>query len=79
MGLVILPFRPEITERLKRLLKNHQIKVATNPLRIVGNMLRSLKDKIDKFDQRGVVYTGCPTKKFIFKIFVTQKLVKIKQ
>ena len=22
---------------------------------------------------------GCPTKKFIFKIFVTQKLVKIKQ
>ena len=23
--------------------------------------------------------TGCPTKKFIFKIFVTQKLVKIKQ
>ena len=30
--------------------------MATNPLRIVGNMLRSLKDKIDKFDQRGVVY-----------------------
>ena len=25
------------------------------------------------------VSTGCPTKKFIFKIFVTQKLVKIKQ
>ena len=29
IGLVILPFIPGITERLKRLLKNHQIKVAT--------------------------------------------------
>ena len=55
-GLVILPFIPGITERLKRLLKNHQIKVATKPLRTVGNMLPSLKDKISKFDQRGVVY-----------------------
>ena len=56
IGLVILPFIPGITERLKRLLKNHQIKVATKPLRTVGNMLPSLKDKINKFDQRGVVY-----------------------
>ena len=56
IGLVILPFIPGITERLKRLLKNHQIKVATKPLRTVGNMLPSLKDRINKFDQRGVVY-----------------------
>ena len=42
IGLVILPFIPGITERLKRLLKNHQIKVATKPLRTVGNMLPSL-------------------------------------
>ena len=33
-----------------------QIKVATKPLHTVGNMLPSLKDKINKFDQRGVVY-----------------------
>ena len=52
IGLVILPFIPEITERLQRLLKNHQIKVATKPLRSVGNMLPSLKDRINKFDQR---------------------------
>ena len=51
-----MPFIPGITERLKRLLKNHQIKVATKPLRTVGNMLPSLKYKINKFDQRGVVY-----------------------
>ena len=56
IGLVILPFIPGITERLKRLLKNHQIKVATKPSRTGGNMLPSLKDKINKFDQRGVVY-----------------------
>ena len=37
-------------------MKNHQIKVATKPLRAVGNMLPSLKDKINKFDQRGIVY-----------------------
>ena len=51
IGLVVLPFIPVITERLKRLLKNHQIKVAAKPLRTVGNMLPSLKDKINKFDQ----------------------------
>ena len=51
-----MPFIPGITERLKRFLKNHQITVATKPLRTVGNMLPSLKDKINKFDQLGVVY-----------------------
>ena len=56
IGLIILPFIPGITARLKRRLKNHQIKVATKPLCTVGNMLPSLKDKINKFDQRGVVY-----------------------
>ena len=56
IGLVILPFIPGITERLKRLLKIHQIKVATKPLRTVGNMLPSLKNKINNFDQRVVVY-----------------------
>ena len=45
-----------ITERLKRLLKEHQIKVATNPLPTMGNMLPDLKDETNKFDQRGVVY-----------------------
>ena len=51
-----MPFIPGITERLKRFLKNHQIKVATKLLRNVGNMRPSLKDKTNKFDQRGVVY-----------------------
>ena len=32
IGLVTFPFIPGITERLKRLLKNHQAKVATKPL-----------------------------------------------
>ena len=53
---VILPFIPGIAKRLKRFLKNHQIKVATKPLRTVGNMLPSFKDKINKFDNLGVVY-----------------------
>ena len=56
IGLVTLPFIPGITERLKHLLKNHQIKVPTKPLRTVGNMLPSLKDKINEFDHCGVVY-----------------------
>ena len=30
--------------------------MATKPLRTVGNMLPSLKDKINKFDQRVVAY-----------------------
>ena len=46
--MVILPFIPEIIERMKRLLKNYQIKVATKPLRSGGNMLPSLKEKINK-------------------------------
>ena len=56
IGLVILPFIPGITKRIKRRTKNHQIKVATKPLRTVENMLPSLKNKNNKFDQRGVVY-----------------------
>ena len=51
-----MPFIPEITERMKHLLKNYQIKVATKPLRTVENVLPSLKDKINKLHQRGVVY-----------------------
>ena len=50
IGLHILPFIPGITERMKRLLKNHQIKVATKPLLTVENMPPSIKDKINKFD-----------------------------
>ena len=50
IGLHILPFIPGITERRKRLLKNHQIKVATKPLLTVENMPPSIKDKIKKFD-----------------------------
>ena len=45
-----------MTERVRRHLKNHQIKVATKPLRSVENMLPYLKDNINKFDQGGVVY-----------------------
>ena len=56
IGLVILPYIPGKTERLKRVSKNHQIKVATKPLRNLGNMQPSLQDKINKFDQRSVVY-----------------------
>ena len=41
---------------MKRFLKNHQIKVAIKPLRTVGNMLPSLKDKINEFDQSGIAY-----------------------
>ena len=54
--LVILPFIPGVVERVKRLLKNHQIKVAIKPLRSVGNRPLSLKEKINKFDQSDVVY-----------------------
>ena len=38
--------------------------MATKPLRTVGNMLPSLKDKINKFDKRGVYIdeTGRPFK-----------------
>ena len=54
--LVILPFMPGITARMKRFLKKYQIKVATVPLRTMDNVQPSLKDKINKFDQRGFVY-----------------------
>ena len=37
-------------------MKNFQIRVTTKLLRTVGNTLPSLKDKINKFDQRGVVH-----------------------
>ena len=56
IGSAILTFIHGLTERMKRLLKNHQIKVATEPLCTVEKMLPSLKDNINKFDQRVVVY-----------------------
>ena len=49
-------FQKTFQSQLFQALKNHQIKVATKPLLTVGNMLPSLKEKINKFDQHSAVH-----------------------
>ena len=56
-GLAVLPYIEGTTEKLKRVLQNHNIKVAMKPVSILKNYLMRPKDVIPTCKQTGVIYS----------------------
>ena len=55
-GFVILPYAKGFSERITKVLRDFNIKVAHKPIRTISNILKKPKDKIEKEASRGVVY-----------------------
>ena len=55
-GLVILPYAQGFSEKVAKVLRGFNIKVAHKPIRTISNILKKPKDKIEKEDSRGIVY-----------------------
>ena len=55
-GLVILPYAKSFSERITKVLRSFNIKVAHKPIHSIPNILKKPKDKIEKEDSKGVIY-----------------------
>ena len=55
-GMVILPYAKGFSERIAKVLRSFNIKVAHKPIRTISNILKKPKDKIEKEATRGIVY-----------------------
>ena len=55
-GMVILPYAKGFSERIAKVLRSFNIKVAHKPIRTISNILKKPKDKIEKEVTRGIVY-----------------------
>ena len=55
-GLVVLPYFPGLTEKLKRCLVSYNTKVVIKPVRRLGDILTRCKDPIEPFKRLGVIY-----------------------
>ena len=55
-GMVFLPYAKGFSERIANVLRSFNIKVAHKPIRTISNILKKLKDKIEKEATRGIVY-----------------------
>ncbi|KAL9951491.1 hypothetical protein ACROYT_G044160 [Oculina patagonica] len=55
-GLVVLPYAKGFSERISRVLKGFNVKVAHKPIRSIANILKKPKDKISEESSKGVVY-----------------------
>ena len=55
-NLVVLPYAKGASEKITRVLNQHNIKVAHKPVRTVGSFYRRPKDQPKKEDTRGTVY-----------------------
>jgi len=56
-SLAVLPYYPGLTDKLKRCLMSHNIKVVSKPLRKIGDILGSTKDSINTNLRQGVIYS----------------------
>jgi len=56
-SLAVLPYCPGLTEKLKRCLSSHNIKVVLKLIRKIGDSLGSTKDPINKNLRQGVIYS----------------------
>ena len=54
-GMVILPYAKGFSERIAKVLRGFNIKVAHKPIRTISNILKKPKDKIEKEASRGIV------------------------
>ncbi|XP_078343973.1 uncharacterized protein LOC144629608 [Oculina patagonica] len=55
-GLVVLPYAKGFSERISRVLKGFNVKVAHKHIRSIANILKKPKDKISEESSKGVVY-----------------------
>ena len=55
-GMVILPYAKGFSERIAKVLRGFNIKVAHKPIRTISNILKKPKDKIEKEATRGIEY-----------------------
>ena len=55
-GMVILPYAKGFSERIAKVLRGFNIKVAHKPIGTISNILKKPKDKIEKEATRGIVY-----------------------
>ena len=55
-GIVILPYAKGFSERIARVLRGFNIKVAHKPIRTISNILKKPKDRIERDASRGIVY-----------------------
>ena len=55
-GMVILPYAKGFSEKITKVLRSFNIKVAHKPIRTISNILKKPKDKIEKEATRGIVY-----------------------
>ena len=55
-GMVFLPYAKGFSERIAKVLRSFNIKVAHKPIRTLSNILKKPKDKIEKEATRGIVY-----------------------
>ena len=53
---VILPYAKGFSERVAKVLRGFNVKVAHKPIRTISNIFKKPKDKIEKDASRGVVY-----------------------
>ena len=55
-GLAVLPYVKNVTERVKRILQDHNIMVAVKPLNTIRSMISKPKDRLDDLKKTGVIY-----------------------
>ena len=55
-GMVVLPYAKGFSEKIARVLRGFNIKVAHKSIRTISNILRKPKDKIEREASRGIVY-----------------------
>ena len=53
---LFLPYAKRFSERIEKVLRGFNIKVAHKPIRTISNILKKTKDKIGKEASRGIVY-----------------------
>ena len=55
-GIVTLPYFPDITEILNRIITKPNIRICTKPLQTIKQILPNRKDPIEPKQQPGVIY-----------------------
>ena len=55
-GLVVLPYVPELSDKIKRILHSHNIKSTFKPPQKISSILPSPKDPIDPNKRKGAIY-----------------------
>ncbi|KAJ4432356.1 hypothetical protein ANN_20975 [Periplaneta americana] len=73
-GTVFLPYLRNVTDRISRVLKRHEVETTFLPTKQIRNMLRSSKDKRDKLLSAGVYRIPCSCGKVY--IGTTQRSVR---